>query len=486
MSTVRARTTTFLVLSALAVGGLIVIGLALEAHSAGGDAAASAELRAGQSVKILVTIGAKFPALTERALADGLPDADGDRLAAAVEDGRTLGLLSDLVVWDRTGHVAYTSSKLRTTKPGAGVWSALDGRPGTSTQAGELDPTTGRQTGLVDTIEPLVDATGRIYGAIQADVPLAPMASAATQAHHRSQLLIVAGAAGLWLLLLPLWVRLARSQAKDWIPGRRRLLRAFRRALDRDAIELVYQAQIDPSSRRVHGVEALVRWRRNGQLCAPDQFLPAVESSPLMARLTDRVLDLALAQQARWRAAGIVIRMSVNLSGTDLADDALPQRIADKLDSHGVMGQDLTVEVTETMLVADDHQARLVLTALDRMGIDIAIDDFGTGHASISRLHSFPVSELKIDRSFVSDTGLHSRKYLAAMVGFGRGLGLRVVAEGVEDDETLVTLATLECDVAQGYLISRPLERAPMTQWLTTADPAGMLIQELGLRPAGV
>jgi EAL domain-containing protein (putative c-di-GMP-specific phosphodiesterase class I) len=307
---------------------------------------------------------------------------------------------------------------------------------------------------------------------LEAGLPLKPIEAAAARSQHRSMLVIIGGAALVWLLLLPLWVRLARSQAKDWIPGRRRTLRGCRRALDRDEIELVYQPQIEPGSRRVAGVEALVRWRRNGELVGPDQFLPAVESSALMTRLTDRVLDLALAQLARWRAAGIVIRVSVNLSPTDLADKTLPQRIAAKLERHGVMGQSLTVEVTETAILEDAEQARLELTALDHMGIDIAVDDFGTGHASISRLHGLPVSEVKIDRSFVSDTQERSRTYLSAMVAFGRSLGLRVVAEGVEDAETLTILTTLNCDLAQGYLISRPLAPAAMTHWLTTAHPA--------------
>jgi EAL domain-containing protein (putative c-di-GMP-specific phosphodiesterase class I) len=112
-----------------------------------------------------------------------------------------------------------------------------------------------------------------------------------------------------------------------------------------------------------------------------------------------------------------------------------------------------------------------VLTVLDQMGIDIAVDDFGTGHASISRVQGLPVTEIKIDRSFVSDTETHSYDYLAAMVSFGHSLGLRVVAEGVEDAETLAILTTLKCDLAQGYHISRPLEADAMTLWLTTADP---------------
>jgi diguanylate cyclase (GGDEF)-like protein len=246
-------------------------------------------------------------------------------------------------------------------------------------------------------------------------------------------------------------------------------------ALDQGEIELVYQPQIDPATRRVEAVEALVRWRRSGQLVGPDAFLSAVESSGLMGFLTDRVLDLALAQLGAWRDAGIIIRMSVNLSATDLGDRTLVERIATKLDDHRMTGQSLTVEVTETAMQADLDQARGVLTALDQMGIDIAVDDFGTGYASISRLHRFPVSEVKIDRSFVSDPGQRSRTYLSAMVMFGRSLGLRVVAEGVEDFETLAVLRNLSCDLAQGHVIARPLEPVAMTKWLTTADPVGSI-----------
>jgi EAL domain-containing protein (putative c-di-GMP-specific phosphodiesterase class I) len=176
-----------------------------------------------------------------------------------------------------------------------------------------------------------------------------------------SRLMATAGARTrtVWLPLLPPWRRLARSQADERVPGRRRTLRNVREALARGEIELVFQPQIEPGSRRIDAVEALVRWRRDGKLIAPDQFLPAVESSALMPHLTDRVLDLALAQLARWRAAGIAIRVSVNLSPTDLADETLPQRIAAKLDLHGVSGENLTLEVTETAVLEDAEHARL-------------------------------------------------------------------------------------------------------------------------------
>jgi len=475
MRTADARTRAFLAAGTLGLLVVVAAAALLIASSVAGNSRADARLRAASGVDLLVTIGADLPDLTESVISSGLSSVAAQQLDGAVARGQREGLLADLVIWDRRGRIVYSSlAKAEGTRPprGAELVAALAGRSGTRTNPREIDATSGKPTGVLDAFEPLTDSAHGVYGAMEAGLPLQPIEAAAARSQRRSLRFIIGGAALMWLLLLPLWLRLARSQANDWIPGRRRILRACRHALDRDEIELVYQPQIEPDSRRVNGVEALVRWRRKGKLVGPDQFLPAVESSALMPRLTDRVLDLALAQHARWRQAGIVIRMSVNLSTTDLADNALPGRIAAKLDQHGVMGQNLTVEVTETAILEDPEQARSVLIALDHMSIAIAVDDFGTGHASISRLHGLPVSEVKIDRSFVSDTQQRSRTYLSAMIAFGRNLGLRVVAEGVEDNETLAILTTLNCDLAQGYLISRPLEPAAMTQWLTTANAA--------------
>jgi EAL domain-containing protein (putative c-di-GMP-specific phosphodiesterase class I) len=476
MWTAGARARTLLVASMTAIMIMIAVTALLVAQGAAGTTRTAADARATHGLALLVTIAADLPGLTPSGVASAqLPAAGDPGLDAAVQRGRREGLLDDLVIWDRSGRVVYSSVErsegTRPPKDGA-LLAALAGRAVTRENPHEVDPISGKPTGVLEALEPLFDKRGAVYGAMEAQLSLMPINAAATTSLRRNVLFVVGGAALVGLLLLPLWIRLARSQVRDWVPGRRRTVRAVREALDRGEIELVFQPQIEPESRRVDGVEALVRWRRNGELVAPDQFLPAVESSALMPRLTDRVLDLALAQLATWRRAGIAVRVSVNLSATDLADRTLPQRIATKLEVHRVMGENLTVEVTETAVFEDAEQARLVLTALDEMGIDIALDDFGTGHGSISRLHGLGVfAEVKIDRSFVSDTRQRSRTYLMAMVGFGLSLGLRVVAEGVEDPETLAILTALNCDLAQGYLISRPLEPAAMTVWLTTAHP---------------
>jgi EAL domain-containing protein (putative c-di-GMP-specific phosphodiesterase class I) len=484
MGTARARTRMFL--AASIVGILVLIGVAsfLVVQSTAGVASTASAARATGGVDLLVTIGVELPSLTRSTLAGRFPPAVSRRLDGAVKRGQADGLLANLVVWDRTGRIVYTGGAKRSegTRPAkdAQLVAALAGHTTTRTIPREIDPLSGKPTGLLEALEPLTDARGVVYGALEADLSRKPIYAAATQSIQRTVSFVVGGAVLVWLLLLPLWIRLARAQAKDWVPGRRRTIRAIREALDHGEMELVYQPQIEPGNWRVDGVEALVRWRRNGELVTPDGFLPAVESSGLMPRLTDRVLDLALAQLACWRSAGFGVRVSVNLSATDLADRTLPQRIATKLEVHRVLGEHLTVEVTETAVFGDAEQAGVLLKALREMGIDIALDDFGTGHGSISRLHAQEVfTEVKIDRSFVSDTQQRSRTYLMAMVGFGLSLGLRVVAEGVEDAETMAILTALNCDLAQGYLITRPLEPAAMTVWLTTAQSAASPEQAL-------
>jgi EAL domain-containing protein (putative c-di-GMP-specific phosphodiesterase class I) len=191
-----------------------------------------------------------------------------------------------------------------------------------------------------------------------------------------------------------------------------------------------------------------------------------VERSPLMTDLTDRVIDLATTQLAAWRDSGHTPRLSINLSATDLEADGLAERLRSALTAHSIPSVQLTVEVTETAILRDVNGAQRVLSAISELGVQIAVDDFGTGHASISRLLQFPIDEVKVDQSFVIPTDPRTRSYLAAIVSFGQSLGLRVVAEGVEDRQTLVYLQGLGCDVVQGYHIAKPLPASQVHDWL--------------------
>lgn len=472
MGSARARTRTFLGATAVVMLLLIAVTAVLVGGGMAGITRTQSARQAAQAVDLLGTVGASFPNLTPVVLARGLSPAEAHKLDVVTTRVRRDGLLANIEIWDRSGRIVYSNlAAVEGTRPPRQpeLTAALAGRSVIQTHRNEVDPSSGRRTGVLDALDPLISDRGVVYGALEVDLPLASVEATAAGAQRRGVLFVIGGGALLCVLMAPLWVRLTRSLAADWIPGRRQSLRAVRQALEHGTIELVYQPQIEPDGRRVVGVEALVRWRRNGQLVGPDRFLAAVEGSALMPRLTDRVLDLAFAQLAAWQRANITVRVSVNLSSTDLADHTLPYRIAAKLDACGITGQGLTIEVTETAILEDIDHADEVLSVIDQMGIDVAVDDFGTGHSSIARLHGLSVfSELKIDRSFVSDTKERSRTYVKAMVAFGQSLGLRVVAEGVEDEETLLALADLECDLAQGYFISCPLEPAAMTHWLLT------------------
>ena len=371
MRTARARTRTFLAASAVVMLLLIGATALVVGRSMASITRTQSAQQAANAVDLLGTVGADFPNLTPSALAHGLSPAAAQQLDVVAKRVQHDGLLANIEIWDRSGRIVCSSVQAAEgTRPAkqAELAAALAGHSVTQTHKSELDPSSGQRTGVLDALQPLVSNRGVVYGVLEVSLPLKAVDAATARARDRGVLFVLGGAALLCLLMLPLWVRLARSQANDWIPGRRRTLRAVREALEHGAIELVYQPQIEPGSRRVDGVEALVRWRQNGELVGPDRFLAAVESSALMPRLTDRVLDLALAQLASWRRAGIVIRVSVNLSSTDLADKTLPQRIAAKLDLHGVTGQDVTVEVTETAILEDLEQARPVLSAIAQMG----------------------------------------------------------------------------------------------------------------------
>ncbi|MGY1745511.1 putative bifunctional diguanylate cyclase/phosphodiesterase [Blastococcus sp. SYSU D00695] len=247
------------------------------------------------------------------------------------------------------------------------------------------------------------------------------------------------------------------------------LVEELRTALDSGQLVLVHQPQVDVATGETVGVEALVRWDhpRRG-LLGPADFLPAAEAHGLMGPLTDRVLAAAVTQLARWRHDGLDLRVSVNLSASNLLDTALPQRVTELLLVHGVPAASLVLEVTESVLLSDPHRSHAVLAALRALGVGLSIDDFGTGYCSLAYLRELPVSELKLDRSFTADLVADARTeaIVVSTVELAHRLGLRVVAEGVEDERTLARLAALGCDESQGYLHARPLPAAALETWL--------------------
>jgi diguanylate cyclase (GGDEF)-like protein/PAS domain S-box-containing protein len=254
-------------------------------------------------------------------------------------------------------------------------------------------------------------------------------------------------------------------------PRRLGLLGQLRRALAAGELVVHYQPKADVRSGRILGVEALVRWQHPEHgLLGPGEFVPLAETTGLIRPLTAHVLDAALRQCRAWQDAGRELSVAVNLSTRCLLDLTLPDQITALLEVTGVAPQRLVLEITESAIMTDPTRALEILNRLHVLGVQLAIDDFGTGYSSMAYLKSLPVDELKVDRSFV--THLRDNQSDAVIVrstvDLGHNLGLRVVAEGVEDRATWQELATLGCDSVQGYYLARPMPAAELVAWLAT------------------
>lgn len=249
------------------------------------------------------------------------------------------------------------------------------------------------------------------------------------------------------------------------------MLRAeLRNALDGGGgLVLHYQPKLHLKSGHILGVEALIRWQHPQRgLLSPGQFLPLAERGNLMGALTQWVLVEALRQHAAWRQAGLNLKVAINLSPRALYDLRLPDQIEHHLKIFRLPPSVLELEITEDAIMVDPLRATEIMARLNAMRIRLAIDDFGTGYSSLSYLKRLPVDEIKIDKSFVMEME-QSRSDAAivrATIDLARNLGLNVVAEGVEDEETLKTLKKLGCDTIQGFYISRPLAGDALQQWL--------------------
>jgi len=256
-------------------------------------------------------------------------------------------------------------------------------------------------------------------------------------------------------------------------PERLALGGELRDAIEQGALTLHYQPQVDLTTGRITGVEALVRWPHPAQgLIPPDQFIPLAEHTGLIAPLTAWVLTEAIRQCRTWQRAGRLLTVSVNLSMWNLHDAALPDRVAALLRDHGMSPAWLRLELTESALMADPERAMDVLARLSGLGVGLAVDDFGSGYSSLAYLKTLPVDELKIDKGFVREmaTDATDAAIVASTVALGHALGLRVVAEGIEDQVTWELLVGMGCDVAQGYYMSRPLPVTDLQRWALTSS----------------
>ncbi len=254
---------------------------------------------------------------------------------------------------------------------------------------------------------------------------------------------------------------LFETDMRDQLGARAELIRDLRGAVEGGQLRLLYQPQVDLSSGRMTGVEALVRWQHPDRgLVAPDEFIPVAETTGMIIAIDDWVLREACAQLQAWDDAGLIpLHMAVNVSARRLVTGDLAGSIDAVMRKTGVSAERLEIELTETVAVEHDAQAVATITRVRALGVQAAIDDFGMGHSALSRLQTFPVDRLKIDKSFVAPLteGAERGSIADAMIAIGQSLGLQVVAEGVETREHLSALRSLGCPSAQGYLFSKPV-----------------------------
>jgi len=259
------------------------------------------------------------------------------------------------------------------------------------------------------------------------------------------------------------------SAHDTYSPRRLALMGALRNAIANSELKLYYQPKVEISTGKMQSVEALVRWQHpEFGFIPPDQFIPLAEQTGLIIPLTLWVLETAARQCREWLRVGLELSIAVNLSMWDLRELTLPNTIGALLERYALPAHLLRVELTESVVMTDVERTLDILNRLSKLGIQISVDDFGTGYSSLAYLKRMPITELKIDRSFVmhmADTEADAT-IVRSTVAMAHSLGLKVVAEGVEDEKTWCLLADFKCDTAQGYYMSRPISSQDLEQWI--------------------
>jgi EAL domain-containing protein (putative c-di-GMP-specific phosphodiesterase class I) len=415
----------------------------------------ASERDAAQDAQLIAQVG--FATATS----DGRPSRADLRTAhQQIAAARRTHDLGTVVVWDRAGRPLFTDP-LGTPAPSrtpAVVRRAIEtGRTATGV-AGDR---------AFETAVPVSSGARRLFAQFEF-----PRDSAEHDlAHVKRRIYLGAGLGGvvLFAALLPL---------TGWVAGRlpthadRRREAALARldaAIARGELCLHFQPKLATGTRRLDGVEALVRWEHPERgLVPPGDFIPLLEHSHLVDRFTGAVVDAAAEACGRWRAEGLVVPVAVNISAPALTGGRLVDQVAAALERSGIPPALLTMEITESAVMTAGPEATGTLVALRELGVKISMDDFGTGYSSLRRLWSLPLDELKIDRSFVNALATDERVLTVTrlIVDLARELDLSVTAEGVETAEELEQVTALGCDAVQGFLLARPMAESDLRRWL--------------------
>ena len=264
-------------------------------------------------------------------------------------------------------------------------------------------------------------------------------------------------------------------------PDQLLLITEMRHALTDHQFEMFYQPKIDLRSEEIFAVEALIRWQHPERgMISPGLFIPLAEQTGDVGQITQWALNRALRDAKTIHEDSLPLQVAINLSALDLGNRALPDQVAAALTEAGLSSDSLILEITESGLMSDPAIARETLMKLDEMGIALSVDDYGTGYSSLAYLKELPVSEIKIDQAFVKDmaTDPEDELIVRSTVDLGHNLGLKVTAEGIEDEQSFQLLQRMGCDVGQGYHIAKPMPLSDLVDFLKNAKPRPKLANQ--------
>ena len=419
--------------------------------------------RAAETAEILAR-GSFAPRLPREG--ESLPARDLAALDRQLAAARAREPLLDARLWDTRGTILYARDR--------GLVGRRRPVPGPVAEALRGGTATAVEGDVLRTAAPIVRrAGGPTAAALELTLPYGPVQDDIDSRTQRLVIALAVIALIVYLLALPGLLRASRALRAQYDPRRIDIVRDLRRAMANGELLLHFQPIAEAASRRPVAAEALVRWNhpRRGAV-SPDHFIPIVEDTDVMWPLTLHILELGIRECARWRAAGHDVAVAVNVSGGVLHDRRLPREIERLLDRSSLPAAALEIEVTEGAVMRDADAAARILRTLTELGISvIAIDDFGTGYSSLARLHELPLDTLKIDQSFVMRMAHEGdASIVLSIVELAHALGLKVIAEGAEDDATIARLAELGCDYVQGYGLTRPLAPADFAAWLSGGE----------------